>query len=295
MAKIGIPRVLWYYQNWFLWEAFFSELGLEVVVSKKTDAKILEDSLRLAEEEICLPAKIALGHIIFLRGKVDYIFLPHIVSWVKGFYCCPKFIGLPDVARNTLSDIPPLIEPVIDLTKEKLYPALFKIGLHFSKNPFKIFKAIREATPDVQNKTKQTEESNIKLALISHPYITKDNFINMNIGEKLREMDASLYDVNDLPEDILGCRPADMQSLNWDFVKRLHSGLLYFLKNGVDGVINIVSFGCGPDSLSSEMFTRLAHLHKKPFLQLNIDAQSQESGFDTRLETFVEMIRRKKR
>ena len=145
MVKIGIPRALWYYDQICPWDNFFSELGIEAVVSKETDKQIFLDSLKFAPEEFCLPAKIAIGHVVFLKDNVDYIFLPHIVSCVKGSYCCPKFIGLPDIIRNTISDIPPIIEPVIDLNKQGLNKVLFNVGINLTKNPIKIYNAVKKA------------------------------------------------------------------------------------------------------------------------------------------------------
>ena len=75
-------------------------------------------------------------------------------------------------------------------------------------------------------------------------------------------------------------------------------GIRYFLTEGrdeIDGVIFLISFACGPDSLISELIMRDMKVVGLPFLEIIMDEHSGEAGLLTRVESFVEMIRRKKR
>ena len=72
----------------------------------------------------------------------------------------------------------------------------------------------------------------------------------------------------------------------------------YFLTEGrdeIDGVVFLISFACGPDSLISELIMRDMKVVGLPFLEIIMDEHSGEAGLLTRVESFVEMIRRKKR
>ena len=72
----------------------------------------------------------------------------------------------------------------------------------------------------------------------------------------------------------------------------------YFLTEGrdeIDGVIFLISFACGPDSLISELIMRDMKVVGLAFLEIIMDEHSGEAGLLTRVESFVEMIRRKKR
>jgi len=72
----------------------------------------------------------------------------------------------------------------------------------------------------------------------------------------------------------------------------------YFLTKGrkeIDGVVFLVSFACGPDSLISELIKRDMKVVGLPFLEIIMDEHSGEAGLLTRVESFVEMVRRKKR
>jgi predicted nucleotide-binding protein (sugar kinase/HSP70/actin superfamily) len=72
----------------------------------------------------------------------------------------------------------------------------------------------------------------------------------------------------------------------------------YFLTKGkgeIDGVIFLISFACGPDSLISELIMRDMKVVGLPFLEITMDEHSGEAGLLTRVESFVEMVRRKKK
>ncbi|GAH10881.1 unnamed protein product [marine sediment metagenome] len=72
----------------------------------------------------------------------------------------------------------------------------------------------------------------------------------------------------------------------------------FFLTKGrdeIDGVIFLISFACGPDSLISELIMRDMKVVGLPFLEIIMDEHSGEAGLLTRVESFVEMIRRKKK
>ncbi|MHB1413345.1 MAG: 2-hydroxyacyl-CoA dehydratase, partial [Thermoleophilia bacterium] len=62
----------------------------------------------------------------------------------------------------------------------------------------------------------------------------------------------------------------------------------------VDGVIYVLAFACGPDSLVQVLIEHRARQHKVPLMSLTIDEHSGEAGLVTRIEAFVDMLMRKK-
>ena len=80
MAKrIGICRALHAYHHYTLWREFFAELGWEVVLSPTTNRAAIEQGVRLAPSELCLPVKAFLGHVAELKDRVEALFVPRIV------------------------------------------------------------------------------------------------------------------------------------------------------------------------------------------------------------------------
>jgi len=75
-GRIGLPRVLHFFDYYPFWKAFFESLNYEVVNSDKSNQKILEDALELFVAETCLPIKIVYGHVAnLINKKVDYLSL----------------------------------------------------------------------------------------------------------------------------------------------------------------------------------------------------------------------------
>ena len=67
--KIGIPRGLIYYNYYPFWHAFFTDLGIEVVLSDKTTKQIVSAGSALVVTETCLPVKVYVGHVLNLLDK----------------------------------------------------------------------------------------------------------------------------------------------------------------------------------------------------------------------------------
>ena len=84
----------------------------------------------------------------------------------------------------------------------------------------------------------------------------------------------------------------------WRHEEEIMQAIRYFLTKGrdeIDGVIFLISFACGPDSLISELIMRDMKVVGLPYLAIIMDEHSGEAGLLTRIESFVEMIKRKKR
>ena len=86
MPKVGIPRALLYYNYYPLWKVFFEELGAEVVLSELTNKKILDDGVYCCVDDACLPMKVFHGHAVHLKDRVDYLFVPRLISVEKTVY-----------------------------------------------------------------------------------------------------------------------------------------------------------------------------------------------------------------
>ena len=81
----------------------------------------------------------------------------------------------------------------------------------------------------------------------------------------------------------------------WTCEREIIGAGSYYLRNGVDGIISVAAFGCGPDSLMVELLQRQARQQNMPFLNLVLDEHTAEAGIITRLEAFIDMTRRKKK
>ena len=141
MSKIGIPRTLAYFLYYPLWKTFLEELGQEVIVSPPTSREILDQGVRHAVNDACIPIKVYHGHVAWLADKVDYIFSPRLVSVrLHGNFgtetFCPKFLGLPDMVRLTVDHLPPMLDTRVAIKKnpKEIYNIASEMGSILGKS-----------------------------------------------------------------------------------------------------------------------------------------------------------------
>lgn len=329
MYKVGIPRSLAYYFYLPLWKTFIKELGHEVVESPPTSRAILDQGVKEAVNDACIPIKVYHGHAAHLAERCDFLFCPRLVSVRKhGDFgtetFCPKFLGLPDMVRLALSPLPPLIDVRIDLKQPKtgLQDAADEIGRQLGNGPGQIKRALRCAqaaqqsfaslchkgmlVPDALDavlngsvKPLPTRHRHtLTLAVIGYPYVLYDAYINAGLFKILQQ-----EEVNIVTQDMLADREIDRQakclpkSLFWYFSNRaVYGGLHYMEHNRVDGIIHVTAFACGPDS----MVDRLLEIEAKrrgaiPYLPIAVDEHTGEAGVRTRVEAFLDMLRYQRR
>ena len=293
-TKIGIPRGLLNHKFLSLWETFFEGLGLDTVTSPPTTRTILEDGVRHTVDEACLPVKVFSGHCLYLRDKVDLLFVPHMASVEKGSFVCCKFLGLPDVIKNCIPDIPRVITVDIDLNKKSWRRSMYELGWNFTKNPIKLESAYKKALNAQRESTsgqgKAQKNGELTIGLVAHSYNIYDGYVNMDIIGKLENLGATVVTPDMLPPELVQRKGRDFsKQVYWTYGREIVGTASYLAEGKADGIILLTSFGCGPDSLLCELVVRRLK-GKIPIMHLIFDEETAEVGLMTRLETFVDMI-----
>ncbi|MEW6019129.1 MAG: acyl-CoA dehydratase activase-related protein, partial [Pseudomonadota bacterium] len=323
--RVGIPRSLLYYKYLPFWKTFLASLGLEVETSPMTNRQILSAGVKVAENELCVPVKAFYGHCMSLRGKVDALFVPRVVSVEERAYTCPKFLGLPDMIAAVADslELPPLLTPKLN-QREK--PSEFKWQLiNFAREEFGIgrmdavaaLEQARLAQKQYQdglmagrtpldllpqsrlNKARWQVKGGRKkrIGLLGHPYNIYDGYITQNLIARLEEMGAELVVPEMIDHHALMEAATDVpKQLYWSYEKEIMGAInLWTEKEMVDGVIYVLAFACGPDSLVQVLIEHRARQHGVPLMSLTIDEHSGEAGLVTRIEAFVDMLMRVKK
>ncbi len=316
--KVGIPRGLFYYYYYPLWKTFFEELGAEVISSSPTNRNIVEKGIELCVDEACFPIKVYFGHVRELCGYgLDYLFVPRMVSVEYRSYICPKFMGVPDMVKACIPNLPPLISPVVDLSKtdKTLKNEVNTIGKLFTGRSYRIkqayaeglkaLKACEELTRTGLTRDEAIEQlegrplsikmdGDLRIGVLGHGYSIYDRVISLNIINRLRDMGcqvqlAEMIDRNAV-EEMAATLP---KRVFWTLGRKIVGSALYMKEQAnVDGIIYLACFGCGPDSLIGEIVER--KLGNKPWMMLTMDEHTGEAGMVTRLEAFCDMLRRRK-
>lgn len=295
--KIGIPRALLYYRYGVLWKNFFESLGLNVVLSPETNHQIVELGTNNTIDECCLSYKIYIGHVLYLSKICDYVLISRACDYGKKDKTCTRFNATYDNIRY-LIDPAQIIDYDIEYTKFK-YPifGFIKMGFKFSKNPIKIltsyYYAKKQQRKYDQNKANEEKnklnKSNKKILILSHFYNIKDKFISGYITNYLEKNNVIPIYSNNLDKSIAkSFSEYFSNTLYWKYSKEM-IGALYYYKNQVDGIIFISTYPCGIDALVNN----LAILKNKdiPILNLLIDENITEVGLETKLESFLDIIK----
>ncbi len=325
--KIGIPRALPFYKFYPFWKTLLEELGAEIVLSQPTTKKIVEVGCAMGFGELCLPMKVYYGHFMKLvqdHPDLDYIFVPRYVSTRIDGYYCPKFLSLPDVIK-IIPNAPPILEWEVNVKAHPTITSVTELASKLGRGPkeamaaykkagaaFKSFKeavqagmyfgdALKRVEKNIPLIPPQKEETpEVRLLLLGHGYNLFDIFVNLDFYKKLRKQGCSVITLENLPHEVFKLPVIINGSLRnyWSHEEEILAAARYILtkgRNEVDGVIFLISFACGPDSLMSELIMRDMKVVNLPFLALIIDEHSGEAGMLTRIESFVDMIKRKKR
>ncbi|MCL5046707.1 MAG: acyl-CoA dehydratase activase-related protein [Actinobacteria bacterium] len=325
-VTVGIPRTLAYYTYYPLWKTFLEELGVRVVVSSRSTKKTLDAGVRETVNDACVPIKLFHGHVRDLVGKVDYLFIPRLVNVRARAVFCPKFLGLPDMVRHSMANLPPIIDVRVDLRKGRteFFKICYRVSRVFTNSFGKFLRAYLRATavwrryqrllregftppeafrtPPATSKRPDlrvgeiSDERLLRLAVLGYPYAIYDPYISLELIEKLQGLGAEVITAEMLPaRDLRRQSSKFSKELFWTYSDLVVRAGYHFLeKGGVDGIIHVTAFGCGPDSMVDKMLELEAKRRSTvPFMSLMIDEQTGEAGFLTRLEAFVDMLRRK--
>ncbi len=325
--KVGIPEALHYYRYFPFWKKILEELGAEIVLSGPTNKNIVEEGVQQGFGELCIPIKIYYGHVLKLFREypdLDFIFVPRYVSEVKDAFFCPKFISLPDIVK-ILPNCPKILNFEVNVKEFPIRTAAIELGKQLGKGQTrsleayntakKYFKeyhdflrdgaqvnhALRLVKRDLPFKLpKKQKKGDIRFLLLGHGYNIFDTYINLDFQKKLTDQGIDVITIENLPKKVFKIPVIINKKLRnyWIHEEEILQSIRYFFTEGkdeIDGVIFLISFACGPDSIISELIMRDMKVVGLPFLEIIMDEHSGEAGLLTRIESFTEMISRKKK
>ena len=292
-AKIGIPRALYYYLYPGLWESFFEELGIEVVVSCATTARTLEMAGLISEAEHCFPLKMFDAHLSELVKQVEVVFVPRILSGLVDHIACPKLGAVPDAAMAEIARDVTVLTVDIDERCTPLGESLTALGRQLGVGRRVAGRAASRAllALDVARRAHgaqrgvEADGDRKWFLMLGHPYNLHDSFVSGPILEKLELLGVAVR-LFDHGESSVSDGP-----IRWDTCSRMHHTLQGLSVDECAGVIQISSFNCGCDSIAIAMFRDILRDRGIPYMVLVLDGHTARAGLDTRLEAFVDSIR----
>ncbi|SHI32590.1 CoA-substrate-specific enzyme activase, putative [Clostridium cavendishii DSM 21758] len=293
-GAIGIPRVLNMYENYPFWFTLLTELGFRVEVSPRSTKKVYELGIEtIPSESACYPAKIVHGHIMALVNKgVDKILYPSVAYEVKEFeeannhYNCPIVTSYPEAIKNNMDVIKEkgikFINPFLSLNvKDKLYKRIYDEFKSFGVSYKEAKKAVDLAWDernnyknDIQKKgeevlsyLKATGKKGIVLA--GRPYHV-DPEINHGIPNIITSFGMAVLTEDSISH--LGVLDEKLRIVDqWSYHSRLYRAAAYVNTQENLELIQLNSFGCGLDAVTTDQVQEILARHGKIYTVLKID------------------------
>ncbi|MBN1956216.1 MAG: CoA activase [Anaerolineae bacterium] len=303
--RVGIPRVLAFYDLLPFWTRFFQELGWTAILSPATTPEIVACTAMEASAETCLPAKLVYGHVRALLSEgVERVFVPALVNRPDPLpghaqsYFCPYVQAIPHLVEAALKmqGCPaPLLCPPLHF----LWPGVYRrdvraLARELDASPRQADAAQRAAEEEQQRfeaACRQRgeevlaglEEGQPAAVLVGRAYNTADPGINGGIPQKLRRLG-----VLPVPIDLLPLEEVDISDLVsnmfWHSGQRILAAARLIQSDPRLQAVYMTNFACGPDSFLRSFFREA--MGDKPFLELELDDHSADVGLETRLEAF---------
>lgn len=312
---IGIPRVLNIYENYPFWHTFFTNLGFRVVISPKSSRKIYELGIEsIPSESECYPAKIAHGHVMWLlKNGIRTIFYPCVpyeqneTPDANNHYNCPIVTSYAENIKNNMEELrspnvhfmnPFLALDNAEALKKRLFEELRpQYNIPLSEIEQAVDAAYKEAAQvreDIRHKGEETlaylaETGKMGIVLCGRPYHI-DPEINHGIPELINS-----YGIAILSEDSI-CHLGQVErplivSDQWMYHSRLYGAANYAKKNKQLEVIQLNSFGCGLDAVTTDAVNDILSNSGRIYTVLKIDEVNNLGAARIRIRSLIAAAR----
>lgn len=308
-GRIGIPLGLNMFEMLPFWSTFWQKLGFEVVVSDRSSRKLyLSGQHTIPSDTVCFPAKLMHGHIeSLLKKNVDAIFYPCLTynfdeNISDNHFNCPVVAYYPEVLVanvGALADKKVIYDYIDPSRKDSFVSKMTKIIAKYFRGvaPSEVLNATESAFSEYKRYMDSIKAEGKKylayakehdlpvIVLCGRPYHL-DPEINHGIDQMISDMgavivteDAISYMVDKFPLKVLN---------QWTYHARLYAAAKYVSKNQANYNINIVqlvSFGCGVDAITTDEMRRILESDQKIYTQIKIDEITNLGAVKIRLRS----------
>ena len=314
-GTVGIPRVLNMYENYPFWAVFFRDLGFRTVLSPQSTRKIYELGIEsIPSESECYPAKLVHGHVTWLiKQGIDFIFYPCVPyerneSPDAGYhYNCPMVTSYAENIKNNVEELADrdirFMNPFMAFTNEEVLTK--RLVEEFSQNfdiaPDEIRKAAHAAWQeliqsriDMQKKGEEVIDylnrtGKRGIVLAGRPYHV-DPEINHGIPELITS-----YGFAVLTEDAVSHlgkveRPLIVTD-QWMYHSRLYAAATYVKSSKNLDLIQLNSFGCGLDAVTTDQVSDILTKSGKIYTVLKIDEVNNLGAARIRIRSLISALR----
>ncbi len=307
---VGVPRSLMMYKLFPMANAFFIQLGFNVVVSDSSDEETVRLSQQSAQGETCFPVKLMHGHMAQLAERgVDYVFMPrvhtirHEHSRVAHNYGCPYMQCAPRLVAKELGLAGRgigLLSPELDLDfgQQAMASAMLEVGAQLGCDPHETARALLAGSHAVSEFTRKTEEAGQRLldslgpdervlVMVTRNYGISDAVLNAGIPDALIDRGQRVITISHLHAHAFGLEE-DYPNVYWPFGQHILAAAKIIRRDPRLFAVYLTNHGCGPDTMLSHLFAE--EMGPKPYLQIEVDEHFSKVGVITRVEAFLNSL-----
>lgn len=305
-GKIGIPMGLNLYELLPFWHTFFTELGFEVVLSPLSSRELyINGQSTIPSDTVCFPAKLMHGHVqALIEEGIQNIFYPCMsYNFDEGLsdnhYNCPVVAYYPEVISANMNVLKNcnFIHDYVGIHRKHDFPIKmlhilqkYFDGISFSevrsaaKAAYaaysRYFDKIREKGDEIIEKaTKQNKQI---IVLSGRPYHL-DPEISHGIDKLIASLGAAV-----ISEDVISCKVKRFPTtvLNqWTYHARLYAAAEYIGDKPNMNLVQLVSFGCGVDAITTDEVRSILESKEKIYTQIKIDEITNLGAVKIRLRS----------
>ena len=314
-GTVGIPRVLNMYENYPFWAVFFRELGYRTVLSPKSTRQIYELGIEsIPSESECYPAKLAHGHVEWLiRQGLTYIFYPCVpyerneTPEAGNHYNCPMVTSYAENIKNNVESPTDhkvhFRNPFMAFTNEEILTK--RLVEEFTKDQSIPEKEIRAAAhkawqeliasrQDMEKKGEEViawlkETGHHGIVLAGRPYHV-DPEINHGIPELITSYGFAVLTEDSVSHLGRVDRPLIVTD-QWMYHSRLYEAASYVKTQPNLDLIQLNSFGCGLDAVTTDQVNDILTRSGKIYTLLKIDEVNNLGAARIRVRSLIAAIR----
>lgn len=316
-GRIGIPMGLNMMENLPFWHAFFTELGFEVVTSDiSSRVTYLKGQFSIPSDTVCYPAKLMHGHIANLLEKgVTDIFYPCMTynfNEHKGdnHYNCPVVAYYPELLRANIEELNQepvrFIQPHLGVDRPRFAGQVYRALLPYfpdltrhevscaAKAAYNAYEAwMQDIRTEGQHAIQYARENGKRMVVLAGRPYHIDPEINHGIDRLI-----SSFGIVVVSEDCVSelVEPAKVQVLNqWTYHARLYNAAKYVASQPDMELVQLVSFGCGIDAITTDEVRAILENSGKLYTQLKIDEITNLGAVKIRIRSLLSAVEERER